>query len=263
MKSLLAIPALLFAFASVLTATGYPPNVADDVWVMGKGIEANGIPTANYNNDDGPDLFDAYNALVGTSYDSNQALDKHLLDPRAVWSSDCGKPMVALVGLSAGYRNTLGIYSDLATGGGKTIVLGPESGFGFKSPYLGAELDVTGEFGFFLHANQAEYYYSDVALNTDGWERTMVFDLSVLAGTTLWIDLDGALTEHTLRNPYLVGWEDLPFANGLLGDEDYDDMIYLVDLGKCTQVPDAGSSVVLLGAALVGLMGLRRSIGRR
>jgi hypothetical protein len=69
----------------------------------------------------------------------------------------------------------------------------------------------------------------------------MTFDLTPLDGKTIYVTLPSAIDpiEITLNDPYLIAWEDLPaswvgmpnqrYKQLKLGDEDYDDMMYIVD----------------------------------
>lgn len=63
----------------------------------------------------------------------------------------------------------------------------------------------------------------------------------------------------TLNDPYLIGGEDLPYSGGKLGDEDYDDMMYLVD--RVSPVPAPGAVLLSgLGLSLHGWLRRRRTL---
>ena len=65
--------------------------------------------------------------------------------------------------------------------------------------------------------------------------------------------------EYTFENALLIGWEDLGLKDGKLGDEDYDDIMYLIDFRtKPNPHVNAPGALLLLGGALAGLASLRR-----
>jgi len=254
----------LAVVAGLANASPFTPNVANDVY---SGV-VNGIPTANDNNDGLPDINDAINLLLGTAYLRNSDVDNRFVQPDDIWHELNGS--VALIGLTAAYTNTLGVYTGLGTGGSQTPLL-TATGFGFAgdgsnaSPFPGATFSLSAPklYGWYLFAGQFINYYSESNLNTGGWDHMMTFKLPELAGKTVWVNNGSGPVQHTFSaDAYLIAWEDLPYApdvNGVwkLGDEDYDDMMYVVD--KVTPVPIPGS-VLLLGSGLAGLGFFRRRI---
>jgi len=93
-------------------------------------------------------------------------------------------------------------------------------------------------------------WYSEPELNlVDGWDHMMTFALPELAGKTIYIKVgDNDVEEWTFReHVYLLAWEDVAMGGDFKGDMDYDDMMYLVDVGVPVPVP---------GAVLLGVLGL-------
>jgi len=250
---------VLLGTCSLAVAGPFPPNVTNDVYGLAQGGTVNGIPTANDRNDSGPDICDAVNRLLGTAYPRNYAVDPLFFEPDAVWTNMSG--MVALIGLSAGNSNTLGVYTDLGAGAVKTPLLGPFSGFGFTgdgsagNPYPAALTGLAGgtSFGWYLNSSGANYY-SEPALNGSGWDHVMTFDLPGLNGTSLYVNYGSGPVQIVLNDPYLIAWEDLGWTGSTLGDEDYDDMMYMID--RVAPIPAPGA--ILLGAIGAGVVGCLR-----
>ena len=126
--SVFLILALLLCAAGAM-AMPFTDKVANDFYGVAQGGMVNGTPTANDNNDAGPDINDAINLLQGTSFGRNKDVDFLFVDSDEVWKELNGE--IILIGLSAGYSNTVGVYTDLGTGAVKDPLLGPFSGFEF------------------------------------------------------------------------------------------------------------------------------------
>ncbi len=111
---------------NVVTASVYSVPVATDVYGVAQGGVVNGIPTAHDDNDPIPDINDAINLLQGSALARNVDADPLFVAADEVWTELNGT--IALIGLSAGFSNTAGVYTDLGVGAVKTPVLGPYSG---------------------------------------------------------------------------------------------------------------------------------------
>lgn len=267
----------LMALAVLLTAglalaTPFPANVQNDVYGVAQGGGVNGIPTARDNNDGLPDINDAINLLLGTAYSRNANIDFLFHEPDTIWKQLNGG--AALIGLTAANNNTLGVYTDLGGGTVKTPIIGPYSGFGFlgdgtaANPYPAAAVPNSvvphGDlFGWYLESTTSggstKTYFSEAVLNAGGWDHMMTFHLEELAGTTIYVQVGEEVFAYTLNDPWLICWEDLPYSNGKLGDEDYDDMMFLVD--KVRPIPEP-ATMLLVGAGLLGVGAFRRKFRR-
>ncbi len=199
-----------------------------------------------------PNIFDAVNQLLGTSYTQNEDLDPRFVQPDYVWEELNGQ--IALIGMSAGNSNTIGYYTGLGTGSASQSLLGPYSGiFDFlgdgtaADPYPAATFTVATPdklYGWYL-SSSGTTWYSEPELNSDDYDHMMTFALPELAGETIWIKTGGVVRQWTFRDHvYLVAWEDVAMGSA---DKDFDDMMYLVDAVAPVPVP---------GAVLLGLLGL-------
>lgn len=247
--------------------------VTNDNHTITKGGVANGIPTARQGNDGSPDLYQAVNQILGTSYTRNSDLDNRFIADDDIFQGT-GAHEIALIGLTAANVNTLGVYSGIGTGTSKTALL-TASGFGIPhtgtlaNPYSGAKFSTTGQFGWYLESRRASdnallaTYYSEESLNGGGWDHVMTFAMPELNGTTRYINTGSGSQAYTFTNAFLIGWEDLPWNStnciNCLGDDDYDDMIYVVDFQPKSTVKVAEPvSLGLFATAIAGLVGLRR-----
>lgn len=272
MMNLLRISLLAAAIApAIATAAPFTSAVANDSYSLAKGGSVNGIATANDNNDSAPDLYQAVNKLIGTSYSHNWQLDDRFVAADEMFKGT-GDHSIVLVGLAASNANTLGIYTDAGVGANKTSVIGPESGFFFSgegsaaNPFKSAQLTISGDFGWYLDSRQWSTgttltYYSEAALNggSSGLDHMMTFRLDELNGQSYFLNDGSSTYSYTFENALLIGWEDLPLAGGKLGDEDYDDIMYLIDFRSIPAEVPAPASVLLFAVACAGLsLSLRR-----
>lgn len=267
MRKLAAIT-ILVSFATAAFAGPTPPNLANDTYGVAQGGTVNGIPTPNDDNDGTPDINDAINQLLVTSYANNVDVDHLQVANDEVWKDMTGT--IALIGLTAGNSNTIGVYTGIGTGAGQTPILGPYSGFGFvgdgslTNPYPAASTGLSSGtlFGWYLRTDDGSGpvdYFSESALNPL-FDHMLTYDLSELSGESIYVQYgsgpNAIVSEWTLNSPYLICWEDLPWdpCEQLLGDEDYDDMIYLVD--RVVPIPAPGA--LLLGCLGAGIVAWRR-----
>jgi hypothetical protein len=134
-----------------------------------------------------PNLYDAVNLLLGTGYASNIAIEGLRIDDAddQAFLFTSGTP--PLIGLSNAFLNELGIYSNLATGGGQTLSGLPYSGSGFTGDGTAADPFSASAFvpdpsgpppkGLFLSVNGTASWFSGEALNSDGVDHMVSYDL--------------------------------------------------------------------------------------
>jgi len=221
----------------------------------------------------GPNVYNNINLLLGTSYTNNAQVDSlEYTGNASTWAA------------TGGNSNTFEAYNTNTPG---TLIspLGTSfTGSGFTgsgtstSPFAGvttAALPAGATFGFAINTvgistlNGSTLtpaggtdWYSNKNLNSDGMDHMLVYNLSALTGTQIYIKnpTTGVTSTITLEDPYLLEFEDLPLtANGAPSDLDYNDLAVLVN--GVAPVPEP-ITVALFGVGLLAMAGfaLRRKL---
>lgn len=196
----------------------------------------------------------------------------------SAWTT-AGAAAATLIVEIAGYasQNTFGIYDLGNTGNFIQIYAGENSPFDRRTLTFtqnggaydvgvwrngGTELVSSGsflsdQFGFYLSTPEIQTYYSDTALNADGFDHLYAYQGNG-AGFLNTPSVPEFLRGTTFHDQmYLLAWEDL-FGGG---DGDYQDMVLLTEFMVPVPVPPA---LVLLASALAGLGAMgRRASSRR
>ena len=271
--SIILATTILLPGINLAYAAPFPPNVVNDVYGVGQGGAVNGIPTANDDNDGIPDINDALNQLTGGAVARNVGYDNLFVEPDDVWQ-EMGSGTVALIGLTAGNNNLVGVYTDIGTGTVKIPVLGPFSGTGFAgdgSMAMPYPAGLTGllpnqNFGWYLDSTSGAgttTYFSEAALNPALLDHMMTFDLSSLAGQTIHVSFGGPAMPLMLgSDTFLIAWEDLPFDPNTqtLGDDDYDDMMYLITSVDPAMIQEVGGEFSPIDTTALLVSGLQSGL---
>ncbi len=276
--------AIMFMFvASNVFAQPFTPDIANDVYgILQGGGNLPGVSTPNDDNDNlagvpnPADINDAINLLLGTAHTHNSDVDNlQFTGPDSTWqdlSDQNNDGTFILISLTAANSNSLRVYSTAAPGVKIPVVgLTGQSGFGFTGDGTSAATPFTAglsplapgtNFGWSIEsvptAGPIDVWDSNPALNPDGLDHMLTYRLSALAGQEVWVQIGAAPAFlYEFKDPYLIAWEDKPvnLQTGKLGDEDYDDLIYLVD--RVQPIPEP-MTMALFGSGLVGFAMTRR-----
>ena len=200
----------------------------------------------------------------------------------AIAGGSSGEGAATIVIELAGFanQNSFGIYGPQGSDSTKiTVFTGSDGANTKKTISIDAAGDVfinsvkegnvgpSGVFGFYLSTPQGRTYYSDNALN----QQKNPGDLYANGYEQIGNDAKGQPVDHLVAfqgksggtinagdskrweaNDYILAWEDLYGG----GDRDYQDMVLLVQ--NIRPVPEAASTLVLLGATLLGITVLQR-----
>jgi hypothetical protein len=240
----------------------------------------------------GPEIYTAINQLLGTSYTNNAQVDSLEYTGNASTWDQTSNGGYSVIGLSAWNSNTLEVYN-AATPATLINPIGTSfTGNGFtgngtsSSPYIGSPsvFPVGTQFGFAINTVGETVlgghtvttpagggtWYSNPTYNSDSMDHMLVYNLSSLTGTTMYV-LDpntGLTTNITLDDPYLLTFEDLPLNNNSAGsDADYNDLMVLVNGASPAGVVGSAPvpepiSLALFGVGLLAMAGftLRRKL---
>jgi hypothetical protein len=153
---------------------------------------------------------------------------------------------------AANSANKVQVFAGVASAGDQAIVSIAADGSVFVN-FTDTGVNFAGNnFGFYLDSSAGGagggIFYSDTALNADNFDHLYAYQ----GNDSDVIQLPGKAPGVWTDNEYLLAWEDI--VGG--GDQDFDDFVVMVE--SITPVPDAGTSVALLGLALTGLAGISR-----
>lgn len=255
----LALVALVLAIApDFVAAQPFSDNLND----------GDGTPTPTQKSGSENQIYENVNRIysaagLGSPFLNNQGLDPFYAASDNHWIDLNGT--ISLIGIAAGDSNTFGVYTDLATGGDKTALFVQSGSQNFQGagtlidpfPAKQTTAGQTSPVGFYLQDTSTnKTYYSDPTLNADGYDHMISYRLTDLIGKTIYINTGSGVQAVTLQNPYLIAWEDRDIPGA---DEDYNDMVLLVD--KVSVVPVPASFVLFgLGFGGLGLSALRRKL---
>jgi len=268
---LLTITTLLAGYG-IASAQPFTPAINADLYGIAQGGVNNGIPTPREDPDGSLDVHDAINLILGTSYAHNNDIDHLYFGADPVWfRGNDSDALVILIGGSAARSNALRVYDTSAPGVKiPVIAFGPIFGYtgdGLSSstPFVAKQNNLAAgtQFGWSLLTvgeGVNDVWDSNPVNNVDGLDHLLAYKLADLTGQSRYVDLDGTITQYTFENPFLLSWEDKRLNNGVLGDEDYNDLMYLVTrvVPLTPNVIPEPLSLSLIGGGFLGMVGFRR-----
>jgi hypothetical protein len=236
----------------------------------------------------GPEIYNAINQLLGTSYTNNAQVDPLEYTGNASTWQQTSNGGYAVIGLSAWNTNTLEVYNAATPG---TLISPLDTSFTgnhftgngtSSSPYIGSPsiFPVGTQFGFAINTvgetvlgghtvttpAGGAIWYSNPTYNSDSMDHMLVYNLPSLTGKTIDVlDPNNDQTSVvTLNDPYLLTFEDLPLNNnGANSDMDYGDLMVLVNgispgVVGSAPVPEP-KTLALFGIGLLAMVGFTRT----
>lgn len=238
------------------------------------GNTPNDIPTPYYTPtgpESGFDLFNAVNRLSNNtlSYTKNEQLDPHYsTSDYNVWSfTGSNSASIFVLGAGANNRNTIGVSSmtgnplqELLTVQEYTYGFTGDGSFG--SPYQGKDFSLAPgtDFTFYIDSydwktgfTTSSMYYSQPALNPDRYDHLIAYhigDIPEILGKVIYMqDGNNTPVAHTItKDAILLGFKDRNYGDytsildspyaGTLGDDNYANIMYMIDTFEITPIPD-------------------------
>jgi len=200
---------------------------------------------ANYNE---MHLCDIWDTVLGDNFDGDsQALfESYGVDQDSWWYETNGGIHAEV--RYAGYAQAFGYITDK----GEKVTLAEDIAPGIhdisQTP-IDFQLDQGTTFVWFEYWKNQDYWYSDTTMNPDEKDHFVAFEVP----EALYPDYNPKDGKHRM---FLLAFEDLS-----LGDQDYNDLVVLVNAVAPAPVPEP-ATMVLLGVGLIGLGGLRRKFIR-